>query len=254
MPLHEVLKEIDAKFYPDIAEVGSISIALSKSLTDIGSSLVADATEVNGFMPYAKIEKDSRFSQISLAGGERLFLFDFWSEGVVFGSGSSSELSDVARAIHTWIAEKPTIEKMSSLFAFFSPTERGKAHEAGVIVEHQWQTLLFGWRYQEKDFSAPDRVPTPLIEAAMKRPVLRQLYPYTSLISLCFSRTTGYPFTHDCPRIEPQGNDKYFVYAPGTFDILGEGSVENALDILINHLPPNYGPAVSGTADDFVSQ
>jgi len=252
MSLHEVLKAIDAKFYPDIAHAGSISVALSKSLADVGSSLVADATEVDDFMPYAKVEKETRFSQISLAGGERLFLVDFWSEGVIFGNGSTPELSDVARAINAWIVDKSAIEKMLSNFDFFSPTESGKAHEGGVIVEHKWQNLLEYWKGEKQPIGTPDRNPAQLIEAAMKRPILRQLFPYTSLISLCFSRTTGYPFTNDCPRIEPQGNGKYFVYAPDTFDILGEGLVEDVLDILINHLPPNCGSAVNGTADDFI--
>lgn len=254
MPLHEVLKEIDVKFYPDIAKAGSISLALSKSLADIGNSLVAEATEVNDFMPYARVEDGSRFSQIQLAGAERLFLVDFWSEGVMFGSGSTPELSDIARAIHTWIVDKATIGNMSSLFTFFSPTERGKAHEAGVIVEHQWQSLLAGWHHQEKDFGSADRVPTPIIEAAMKRPELRQLYPFTSLISLCFSRTTGYPFTRDCPRIEPEGAGLYRAYASESFEILGEGTVDEVLNIVIKHLPPNCGPAINGTADDFVPQ
>ena len=251
MPLHEVLKEIDETLYPDIAKAGGLDIAISRSLSKVGSNLVADGTEVNKFMPYARVEKGSRFSQIYISGGQRLFLFDFWAEGVVFGNASCADISDVARSIHAWIADKLPIEKMSAFFTFFSPSESGKAHEAGVYVEHKWQSLLEGWRIQEKSFGAPDRTPTRLIEAAMKRPELRQLFPFTSLISLCFSRTTGYPFTKDCPRIEPQGNDVYLVYAPTSFEILGQGNVEEALNILIKHLPPNCGAAVNGTADDF---
>lgn len=254
MPLHEVLKEIDATVYPDIAKAGSLHVAISKSLSDVGSDLIADGTKVNDFMPYARVEVGSRFSQIHIAGGQRLFLFDFWSEGVMFGNASCENILDVARSIHAWIVDNASIEKMSSLFSFFSPTESGKAYEAGIYVEHQWQSLLLGWRKQEKSFGAPGRTPTLLIEAAMKRSELRQLYPFTSLISLCFSRTTGYPFTKDCPRIEPQGGGIYWVYAPDSFEILGKGTVEEVLDIVVKQLPPNYGPAVSGTADDFVSQ
>lgn len=254
MHLHEVLKEIDTTLYPDIAKAGSISVAISKGLSDIGSTLIADATEVNDFMPYALVEEGPRFSQIHIAGGQRLFLFDFWSEGVMFGNASSDNILNVAQAIHAWIVDNASIEKMSALFNFFSPTESGKAHEAGVYVEHQWQSLLEGWREREKTFGEPDRTPTLLIESAMKRPELRRLFPFTSLISLCFSRTTGYPFTKDCPRIEPQGGGIYWVYASNSFEILGKGTVEEAPDILIEHLPPNCGPAVNGTADDFASQ
>lgn len=63
MPLVEVLKEVDATFYPDIIEAGSINAAISKGLVDIGSHLVADEAPVNKFIPYVKVEEDSRFSQ-----------------------------------------------------------------------------------------------------------------------------------------------------------------------------------------------
>src|SRR5215217_9641525 len=106
MPLHEVLKEMDSRLYPDIAKAGSLNVAIYNSLTSIGSHLVADVAPVDDFMPYGRVEEGSRFSQIHLAGGQRLFLFDFWSEGVLFGSASSDNLLDVARSIHTWIAEK----------------------------------------------------------------------------------------------------------------------------------------------------
>jgi hypothetical protein len=287
MTLHEVLKEIDASLYPDVARAGSLDVAVSKSLADIGSNLVASTIPAEQFMPYAHVEDSSRFSQVHIAGGQRLFLFDFWSDGVRFGSGSSSELSEVARAVHTWIADKPTLEKMSSLFAFFSPTEGGKAYEAGTYVEQQWKGLIESWKGMESPFGIRSHKqlisflfslsliekarfvkgyftyptqntkkysPLPLIKAAMKRPELRQLFPYTSLTCLCFSRTTGYPFTKDCPVIEPRGNGKYAVYMPNSQEFLGEGTVEEALDIAVKNLPPDCGPAVSGTADDFVSQ
>ena len=138
MPLFEVLKEVDAKLYPDIVEAGSINAALSKSLADIGSHLVADESPVNKFMPYVSVEEGSRFSQTQLAGGQRLFLTDFWSQGVMFGSGSTDNISDVAHAIHAWVVDKSSIDNMSLLFNSFSPTENGIAHEKGIFVEHQW--------------------------------------------------------------------------------------------------------------------
>ncbi len=283
MPLVEVLKDVDATNYPDIIEEGSINAALSKSLFAIGSNLVAKESPVNKFMPYVSVEEGSRFSQTQLAGGKRLFLTDFWSQGVLFGNASSDNLTDIARAIHVWVIEKSSIEKMSALFKFFSPTEDGIAHEAGVYIEHQWKSLLESWKISENPFKIRSRKqlssflslnlqqqirfvngyftyrardnkelsPVPLIEAAMKRPELRQLFPFTSLQCLCFSRTTGYPFTHDCPKAEPQGNGKYRVYAPASLEIIGEGTIDEVMEILIKHLPLNCGPAVNGTADDF---
>jgi hypothetical protein len=284
MPLVEVLKEVDATLYPDIIEAGSINAAISKSLADIGSHLVADESPANKFMPYVRVEEGSRFSQTQLGGGQRLFLTDFWSQGVMFGNASSADLSDIARAIHAWNAEKSSIEKMSTLFKFFSPTEDGIAHEAGIYVEHKWNSLLESWKARENPFQIRSRKqlssflfslnlqqklrfvkeyffylfhsnkkysPIPVIKAAMKRPELRQLFPYTSLTRLCFSRTTGFPFTRDCPVLEPLGNGKYSVYMPNSQEVIGEGTAGEAIEMVIKHLPPNCGVAVNGTADDF---
>lgn len=287
MHLHEALKEIDTTLYPDIEKAGGLSVAISKGLADIGSGLFADKTSVEQFIVYAHVEEGLRSSQVYIAGGQRLFLFDFWFEGVMFGNASCENITDVVRAIHTWIVDKATIEKMSSLFVFFSPTESGKAHEAETYVEEQWKGLIESWKGMESPFrirsckqllsflfslSLIEKVrlvkgyftyptqntkkhsPLPLIKAARKRPELRQLFPYTSLTRLCFSRTTGYPFTKDCPVIEPQGNGKYIVYMPNSQEIIGEGTVDEVIEMAVRHLPLNCGPGVSGTADDFVSQ
>ncbi len=161
-----------------------------------------------------------------------------------------------------------------------------KVAEARVYVEHQWKSLLESWKMQQNPFRIRSRKrlasflfslnlqekmrflegyftyllrsnkkysPIPVIEAAMKRPELRQLSPYTSLNRLCFSRTTDYPFTNDCPMIEPQGNGKYRVYMPVTHEVIGEGTAEQAVEMVINHLPPNCGPAVNGAADDLIN-
>ncbi len=243
-------KEIDAKYYPDIAEAGNLQTGISKSLASNGSHLIATST-TEDFIPYAMVEMGNRSSQIYLADGQRLFLFDFWSEGVLFGDGSSDDLSNVTRAIHVWISEKPSIEEMMKAFNFFSPTEEGKAQEAGTITEFQWQRLLALWTTERQSVSGVDLSPKALIEEAMKHAELRQLYPFTSLAKLCFSRTTGFPFTRDCPSAESIGNNQFRVYAPASREVIGEGTAEEAVEIIIKHLPENCGPAISGTADDF---
>jgi hypothetical protein len=265
---------------------GSIHAALSKSLANIGSHLMADELPINKFMPYVWVEEGSRFSQTQLSSGERLFLSDFWSQGVMFGSVSSDSLETIARAIHAWISEKSSIEAMSNLFKPFSATEDGVAHEEGKYIEHKWKKLLESWHSKENPFKIRSRKqlfhflfsltlqqkirhlsgyfqyrqrsknqkeysPILIIKAAMKKPALKQLFPYTSLNRLCFSRTTGYPFTHDCPMIEPQGNGRYRVYMPDSQEIIGEGTAGEAVEIAVNHLPSNCGAAVNGTADDF---
>src|SRR5262249_37534363 len=97
---------------------------------------------------------------------------------------------------------------------------------------------------------------TPLVEKAMAVPALRRLFPFTSLYSLCFSRCTGYPFSGDCPSAAPAGDirrgaaDPRFRVTDAKGGLLGEGTAAEAVEWLVQHLPPNCGPAVQGTADE----
>jgi hypothetical protein len=249
MPLYKAAKEIDAKYYPDVAEAGNLQTAISRGLTNIGSQLIATST-TEDFIPYARVEMKARSSQIYIAEEQRLFLFDFWSKGVLFGNGSADDILKVCQAVHIWVSEQPSIEEMSSRFDFFSPTEEGKAHEAGTIIEFQWQRLLASWSSEEHRLSNPEFSPLPLIVEAMKHIELRQLYPYTSVTRLRFSRTTGFPFTTDCPFAEPIGNNQFRVHSPASHAVIGEGTVEEAIEMIIRHLPENYGAAINGTAKD----
>ena len=128
-----------------------------------------------------------------------------------------------------------------------------KSHEQGAqkFVRHAWSEL-------EKlvtcgDF--PKTMPAflgllPIVREAAERPELRQLRPFISLFSLCFSRTTGYPSTRDRPRAESLGNDLYRVTsAEGTVLFDGFGTVQ-AADALVAALPLNCGPAIQGPLED----
>lgn len=236
--------------YPEVAAAGSLSNALDQALSKIGSSLHATA-DVN-FISFARTAAGSRFCQMYIAAHEHLFLFDFSAEGVTYGKGSSSSLNDAAQAIHFWIVEQPNIAQMQGRFSFFVPDEQGIAHEAGRAVEFKWSTLLKTWAVRAD--ANPEAIsPLPLIEAAMKQPELAQLFPFTSLYTLHFSRTTGYPFTNDCPFAVPIGNGR-FRAVEHTGEVIGEGNAAEVIAMLVTHLPPNCGPAINGTADDLAKQ
>jgi hypothetical protein len=264
MNYHELSKQINKDLYADIIECGGLSAALAKAMADLPGSLQVSTAE--NFIPYARVEDKSRFSQMYIASQKRLFLFDFWSEGVTYGKGASSILSQAAQAIHFWIYEKPSIAVMQKQFEIFRPTEEGKAHEIDQIVEYQWDRLLNSWR----EGDSPDHMsPLPVIQAARKRPELRQLFPFTSLRRVCFSRTTGYPFTNDCPYAVPLGNGRYRAYSAKytlekrtcdetddleeVYEVIGEGSAEEVVEMLVMNLPPNCGAAINGTAEDVIS-
>jgi hypothetical protein len=94
-----------------------------------------------------------------------------------------------------------------------------------------------------------------LIEAAYAQPQLRALFPYHSHRTLAFSRCTRFPYTRDVPVITPL-NGSYRVTGwktrspRGSADIGEANSPQEAIALVLAHLPHNCGPAIDGTADD----
>lgn len=250
MTTHQLSKEVKPDLYPDVVAAGSLSTALAQALAHLGSPLQPES--LINFLVFARVERGSRFCQMYIAAHERLFIFDFWSKGVGYGNGSTSNLHDAAQAIHFWIIEQPDLARMQDRFNFFTADAQGLAHEAGEAVEYQWERLKKSWARSAE--SHPDALsPLPLIEAAMQQPELRQLFPFTSLYSLHFSRTTGYPFTNDCPYAIPIANGRFRAFhaaRSGDGEVIGEGDVYETTTMLVANLPSNCGPAVDGTAED----
>lgn len=190
-------------------------------------------------------------------------MLDFWERGVVLAHGSTTELPDVARVIHTWIAGEVSTGELQSRFPFVSVEPRAAFFESGAAadVEEKWQSLYRHLKSEKAGALAT------LVEEAMKLPALRQLFPYTSLVWLCFSRCTGYPFSGDCPIVcssrwiptmearptkeqrEALGPVKAYTVADAKGKFLGEGDATEAIDLIVRNLPLNCGPAVHGTRD-----
>jgi hypothetical protein len=239
---------VSVGLYDDVHELGGLSDAVQDALTRVGSSLTARDLDIpkekrGRFPAYARVGAAKRFSQIYMAQNERLFLFDFWDQGVWISQGETPSLEEMAKALHAWIADDLSIALMEERFAFFRAGPMARAFEKGTEVEETWLRLL------AKEPNPPERPLQEILELASKEAALRKLFPFTSLITLCFSRCTGYPYTRDCPAVTPLGEGRYKVT---TMDLklLGEGTAREALQILLRNLPANCGPAVKGTAKE----
>jgi hypothetical protein len=210
-------------FYPEVRSSGSLRAALQDALTSAGSDLrVSDPTEFFS-STYARVESGSRFSQVYLAAKERLFLPDFWSDGVEFGTGATPDLEFLALAIHSWVSGSlRSTREMTDRFDWFTPRPSAEAFEAGTEVDWAWTRLI-----EDSSASAATRA---LIHRASQEPILRRLFPYTSMDNLCFSHCTGYPYTRDIPCLSPHGD------------------IETSLASLLRDLPTDCGPARRGTA------
>lgn len=258
----QLSKTLCEAHYPDLLRAGGLHEGMTRALEGCGGGL--EATTVPGFIPFARVGQGSRFTQIYAAAGRRLFVLEFWFDGVAYGNGSTPDIMEAAGSVREWVLEGPKLAVMKERFSFFTPSGRGEAHESGSLVEYQWGELLRQWEDSDKRYGGA-LSPTPLVRAAMLRPELRRLYPYTSLYSLGF-RQTGHPFTNGCPCAAPLGGGLYRAYSPGyevvkrrhrdkeyqvaEHDILGEGTVEEVLDLLVANLPPWRGPVADGTPEN----
>ena len=71
--------------------------------------------------------------------------------------------------------------------------EQDAALPAQIRVEARWQHLLE--RFQSPIWrSKPWGEMLPAVQAMMQKPVLRQLFPVTSLASILLSETVDYPY------------------------------------------------------------
>jgi len=214
--------------------------ALSCALSDIGSDLtVGDFPEAKGAFAYAIVKSATRSSQVYIAEEERLYLIDFWRDGVQFGNGATNDIRDVAKIINRWVGEECSVTELEKMDAIQLKSQ-ARAFDQGAEVEYRWQDYLD---------TLGDRHPrlVEIVNCAFQTPELRQLFPFISLFSLCFSRCTGYPYLTDTPSVCPLEDGKYQVFSANGEQI-GTGSAKAAVKMLVDNLPPNCGPARRGTA------
>jgi hypothetical protein len=246
----EVSKTLNARLYPDLQQGGGLGPALQQALEELGTVLRVHEMD-EPFIVYAAVRTAERSSQVMVAAHQRAFHVDFWKQGVQYGGGWVEDLKDVARGIVASHVHLASIHEMGTRFAWFNTNAHACAHEDGPdhFVEEQWHSLQDCLKEMSENHHLVAELLMLVIEV-YRRPRLRQLLPFTSLNKLCFSRTTGYPYTRDCPVAYPIEGGKFRVMSADQRVILGEGSAAQVADILVQNLPRNCVPAIHGTAEN----
>jgi hypothetical protein len=186
----------------DLLPADGPSQALQRALDGLGSPLRVS---------HGTVKHDGRLCGIWVAAVTGTFGCDFWHRGVQHGSGWSASIDEVARAIDGFVRQRAQLVALHAAHGWIELREAAKFTDAAALVDAAWGRYLA---------CAPtDPLPSgplaALFAAASRRPRLRGLLPYTSLYTLCFSRTTGYPYTRDCRYAEPIGDERYRVRGPG---------------------------------------
>ncbi|GAB3248996.1 DUF6193 family natural product biosynthesis protein [Kineosporia babensis] len=188
-----------------------------------------------------------------------LFSYEGWGQGIELLTDDTDDLAEVARIAAGWRRGLP-LREIQQTAPSLQISELAEAHERGPahVVDLRWRNLLTGLQKDtvsaDPGIRARGQDALPLAEAAAAEPQLRQLSPYLSHYTLHFSRCTGQPPTADVPFVVPLGED-YEVRGNWTIDrfqTLGRATTaQQAVALVLNHLPPRCGPAVSGTSETF---
>ncbi|MEV2255572.1 DUF6193 family natural product biosynthesis protein [Streptomyces sp. NPDC050147] len=94
------------------------------------------------------------------------------------------------------------------------------------------------------------------LEAAYAEPRLRQLFPWTGMGELHFSRCTEWPWAWDVPYIQPAADGGYWVWVSGPLRSESVGpatTAQQAVTMVVDRLPPNCGSALVGTREELAA-
>ncbi|MGA4543187.1 DUF6193 family natural product biosynthesis protein [Uniformispora flossi] len=128
--------------------------------------------------------------------------------------------------------------------------DAARAEGPAAVLEARWETLALSsaWSH-EYHGTVPGLGQVNLIAAARAEPRLAQLYPYTSVMSLCFSACMHFPYQDVAPRVEPLRDGRFRVRVPRSTEVLGTTTTaEEAIALVLRHLPADVGQALDTTA------
>lgn len=250
--------------YRELEKVGGLQNAIDIEFEKLNSGLrVTRDSDLDKIpLTFALIKNGQKFSQVYIGAEEKLYLPDFWKEGVCLAHGQTGNISELGQVLDFWLCNDITTRELADKFSFVEPNDKAFAFDDNKEIEYTWNLILHDQsRTELNDF----------VKLAIKDDILNKLFPFTSLYTLCFSRCTGYPYdTDNLPNVTPkqfenfapvkgeksiatQDRNKvetYFVVTNNKNEYLGEGNAEETLRIVKANLPDNLQPARKGTADD----
>ena len=91
--------------YPEIEGAGGLTFAVDIAFKKIGSVVRVVNDNDPKFFPgaYARIEKGNKSSQIYIAAEKKLYLPDFWRDGVCLAYGETDDIDLLAECIDYWL-------------------------------------------------------------------------------------------------------------------------------------------------------
>ncbi|MFQ6196995.1 DUF6193 family natural product biosynthesis protein [Streptomyces sp. NPDC000405] len=124
------------------------------------------------------------------------------------------------------------------------------------IVEAAWRDIVTSAGEPSPSGGSPLLGPfTEMARVAYAEPQLRQLYPWTGMWQLHFSRCTEIRYTWDIPYIGTLRDGRYYVEGPSRSSprIAVTDSAQAAVAMVLKRLPPNLRPAFVGSPEELAA-
>lgn len=212
----------------------------------LATILATKAPEVFVTLPYrpayANASGNNGSVHVALIQGEYRLLTEIRRAGITIGLVECGSVDEVSNVFAEWLRAPLNSVDAKKLWPNAQIRPDAELYETGAIIDDNWNAIL----------NLDGGTDELFLREAAEIPILRGLYPTSSMGTLSFSRCTEYPFTDDCPSIQPFGGGKYRITLidETTHEISGASA---AARFVAENLPDGTRRAIVGTADDLAN-
>jgi hypothetical protein len=206
MPDQETPPRLDATLYPEIVSAGGLVSALDAHFDRLGVALRGRAHPDPDIVErVATVGDGERHTKVTLVWRERKFWVSVQARQRMLAQGFAPDLAVVADTAARWQGGADAAE-VAAVWQYLGSVQLAGARERGDAVEAAWLSL-----YENHTGNAVHARLHAFVALAFYELRLRRLRPYTSHWMLVFSRSPTFPWSRDCPSVDPLEPGSYRV-------------------------------------------
>jgi hypothetical protein len=183
--------------YPDLVDAGGLEAVLRAACPGCDIELLDAPGAFGGFQ--ATVGKGDRAVKVLPLVGERLFRVRHLLRGTHLSRLATTDLTEVTGSAAAWLGGASARE-LAAAWPFADFVDIADAYESGDRIELAWQ---FFRAYDRNGLAG-------FVEAAMREPRLRRMYPFTSVTWMSF-RPTADEYRVRGPWVRSARNGRFIV-------------------------------------------
>ncbi|WP_225726536.1 MULTISPECIES: DUF6193 family natural product biosynthesis protein [unclassified Nocardia] len=185
--------------YQDLVDAGGLEAVLRTACLDCDIDMRDAPGAFGGFL--ATVSKHDRAVYILPFVDKRLFRVRHKVRATYLSWLATTELAEVTGSAAAWLGGA-TARELAAAWPFADFVDIADAYDSGDRIEFQWQI----YRAYERDGLGE------FIEAALREPRLRRMYPFRSMFWMSF-RPTADEYRAPGPWVRSAGDGRYTVVA-----------------------------------------